>query len=143
MYRATRDGFIAENFHQKCDNFEKILVVIKSTSGNNFGGFTSKPRNSISDFPNSDLANYGYVSVASGFIFSFVNKNSKLFKTVNSCNKGIFCDKDNGPSFGYGKLEEIRNITYMNPFYDLKICSDSNMNQNHIFGYNTSVMICY
>ena len=125
------------NFHQKCDHFEKTLVVIKSTSGNIFGGFTSKPWNSISDFANSDLANYGYVSDASAFIFSLVNKNNKPFKTVNSCNKGIFCDKDNGPSFGYGNLEGIRNITYMNPFYDLKICSDSNMNQtsNSNFGY--------
>ena len=38
LYRATRDGFGAKDFHQKCDHFENTL---KSTSGNVFGGFTS------------------------------------------------------------------------------------------------------
>jgi len=42
-YRATRDGFGAKKFHEKCDNLNApSLVLIKSTNGSIFGGFTTK-----------------------------------------------------------------------------------------------------
>ena len=41
IYRATQDGFGASQFHEKCDNKPKTLVIIKSTKGYVFGGYTS------------------------------------------------------------------------------------------------------
>lgn len=33
LYRASRDGFLARNFHDKCDGFKNTLTIIKSTEG--------------------------------------------------------------------------------------------------------------
>ena len=43
LYRGTRDGFDASDFHWKCDSQGKTLVLIKNTSGHVFGGFASVP----------------------------------------------------------------------------------------------------
>ena len=41
-YRASRDGFKANDFHRKCDDIANSITVIKVTSGNVFGGFTEQ-----------------------------------------------------------------------------------------------------
>jgi hypothetical protein len=157
LYRATRDGFGAKDFHRKCDHFENTLVVIKSTAGNVFGGFTSKPWNSsatrdkchyiqikdsLTKLRNSCLiATYGYVQDESAFIFSLVNKFSEPLKTVYSSDQGIgiFCDIDAGPSFGYCEpiLSLSLNINYYTIHYDLRVSTDSNVDQSSCsnFGY--------
>lgn len=47
LYRATRDGDEAKQFHSKCDNFKNTLVIVKSKKGLRFGGFTSETCNGI------------------------------------------------------------------------------------------------
>ena len=42
LYKATRDGWNPENFHEKCDGKCPTLVVIKSDD-NVFGGYAEKP----------------------------------------------------------------------------------------------------
>ena len=117
LYRATRDGFGAKDFHQKCDNFKNTLVVIKSTSGNIFGGFTSKPWNSISTVDSQN----NHVSDPSSYIFSLVNQNEKPFKALaQSFYSGIFCDTSKGPEFGEMTSNGIQQ-------FDLSILSDSNI----------------
>ena len=39
LFRASRDGFAAKNFHSKCDNKGPTLTIVKSGSSI-FGGFT-------------------------------------------------------------------------------------------------------
>ena len=39
VYRATRDGFAAADFHAHCDHRTNTLLVVKSTAGCVFGGF--------------------------------------------------------------------------------------------------------
>jgi len=41
IYKATRDGFGAKNFHSKCD-IRGTLVVVQSVEGYLFGGYTSQ-----------------------------------------------------------------------------------------------------
>ncbi|CDW86746.1 tldc domain-containing protein [Stylonychia lemnae] len=41
LYKATRDGFKAANFHSLCDNQGPTITFILSKSGNVFGGYTS------------------------------------------------------------------------------------------------------
>eukprot|EP01011_Urceolus_sp_BLP5_P005672 TRINITY_DN5602_c0_g1_i1.p1 TRINITY_DN5602_c0_g1~~TRINITY_DN5602_c0_g1_i1.p1 ORF type:complete len:169 (+),score=20.09 TRINITY_DN5602_c0_g1_i1:191-697(+) len=41
MYQASRDGFRSETFHRICDGRIHALVVVRSTTGWVFGGYTS------------------------------------------------------------------------------------------------------
>jgi hypothetical protein len=40
LWRGSRDGFRARNFHRRCDGHPNTLTVILDTDGNIFGGFT-------------------------------------------------------------------------------------------------------
>jgi len=40
IYKATRDGLNATNFHQKCNNQGETLTVFQSSDGYLFGGYT-------------------------------------------------------------------------------------------------------
>jgi hypothetical protein len=40
LWRGSRDGFTAEEFHRRCDGHENTLTLILDTDGNVFGGFT-------------------------------------------------------------------------------------------------------
>ena len=41
LYKATIDSDRAEAFHEKCDNEKSSLILIKTTDGKRFGGYTS------------------------------------------------------------------------------------------------------
>ena len=107
QYRATRDGFSAQDFHNKCDGIENTFTVVKSEYGNIFGGFTEKAWDS------SDK----YYADPKAFIFSLVNKENKPFKV--NCTNGadaIGCLPKFGPIFGNIQGD------------DISIDSDSNTN---------------
>jgi hypothetical protein len=40
LWRGSRDGFKAQEFHDRCDGYANTLTVILDTNGNIFGGFT-------------------------------------------------------------------------------------------------------
>jgi hypothetical protein len=40
LWRGSRDGFFATDFHDRCDGHANTLTVIEDTDGNIFGGFT-------------------------------------------------------------------------------------------------------
>jgi len=42
IYKASQDGFEAAKFHAKCDNKPNTLILINSTNGNIFGGYTEQ-----------------------------------------------------------------------------------------------------
>jgi BTB/POZ domain-containing protein KCTD9 len=46
IYKASRDGFKAIDFHSRCDNKGATISVIKSEHGKTFGGFTNLDWNS-------------------------------------------------------------------------------------------------
>ena len=95
LYRATRDGFSAANFHKRCDNKSKTLTIIKSTNGNIFGGYTDKAWTSGNQF----------YSDPNAFLFSLVNKDDKPFKVKLTSNghTAIYCNGTCGLIFGYGR----------------------------------------
>ncbi len=90
IYRASQDGFEAVNFHKKCDNKPNTLIIIKSTNGNVFGGYTEQTWNH----------NGGYKADPNSFIFSLINKPNKPIKMKWSRNYGIGCSNRSGPIFG-------------------------------------------
>ena len=118
IYRASQDGFEAISFHTKCDRKPNTLIIIKSTNGNVFGGYTEETWNHSNKYkadPNS-------------FIFSLINKTNKPIK-MKSAENVIDCDQRYGPVFGFNdfriadksnsNLESFSNLgsSYIHPDY--------------------------
>jgi hypothetical protein len=119
QYRATRDGFSAQNFHSQCDGIPNTLTIIKSTNGNIFGGFTEKKWQST--------INGQYVADPNAFVFSLVNKENKPFKGIcTDSGKAIVCNSSYGPVFGAS--------------HEICITSDSNSNQNSLSNFGLAYM---
>ena len=97
LYRGTRDGDNARNFHEKCDNKGPTLTLCKGKDGNIFGGYTEAEWDSKGRHPKYDK---------NAFIFS-VTKNKK-FNSKNYENS-IECNPNFGPVFGFGGDLTIRN----------------------------------
>ena len=91
IYRASRDGFEAAKFHSKCDNKPNTLIVIKSTNGNIFGGYTEQ-----------SWSGSGFKTDSNAFIFSLINLDNKPKKIKWSRNQAIGCSTSHGPIFGAG-----------------------------------------
>lgn len=94
LYRASRDGFTAADFHAKCDGFPDTMTVVKTTTGRIFGGYIHLPVYSEPQVLKCD---------EKAFIFSLVNDlNQPLkFKTKKSYEYAAFYQKPYfGPNFG-------------------------------------------
>ncbi|RMX48524.1 hypothetical protein pdam_00008499 [Pocillopora damicornis] len=107
LYRASRDGWSASNFHSCCDNKGPTVTVIKSRNYT-FGGYTEQPWQS---------SNTGLYKRAPGsFLFSLVNASglppTKLPLIDGMEGNAIYCYSSNGPVFGGG--------------HDLNICNSPN-----------------
>ena len=94
LYRASRDGFEATNFHAKCDNQPRTLTIIKTTEGYIFGGYTAVAWDCSSTYKTDPNA----------FIFSLVNVRSTPLLIPVKVNSiySIICNATYGPTFGVG-----------------------------------------
>ena len=112
LYRATRDGFEAADFHAKCDGKSKTLVIVKAESGNVFGGYTD------CTWDRSEKSKKGYRD----YIFSYRNKfnNQLKIKKFHGLYDSIVCSAKYGPVFG--------NLLDDNSF-DFAIADCSNTNE--------------
>jgi hypothetical protein len=94
IYKATEDGFELSNFHLKCDNKPNTFIIIKSTNGNVFGGYTEQ---------NWSGTVSGYKPDSQAFIFSFINMEKRPLKMkCNQPSHAMFTDDTYGPTFGRG-----------------------------------------
>ena len=114
LYRGTRDGFGAHNFHSKCDYQSPTLTIIKAKeSGFIFGGYTEAAWKSF----------YGYQFDPNAFLFSLTNKEDKpCIMNVIHPTRAIYCSPNSGPIFGDG--------TYYFTSDDLHIADNANTNEN-------------
>ena len=96
LYCGTKDGDESKIFHQKCDNIQNQLVLVKTKEGLKFGGYTRLGFNS---------SNSGIIDKDS-FLFSF-----DLMKTYDAIEgkETIYCYPDYGPTFGYNSDIGIKN----------------------------------
>ena len=117
IYRASKDGFEAINFHSKCDDKLNTLIIIKSTNDNVFGGYTEQTWYQIGNYGN-------YKADPNSFLFSLINKLNKPIKMKWSRNNGIFCISNYGPIFGGG--------------HDLLIADKSNINSESYTDFGNS-----
>jgi len=93
-YCGSRDGFTAAAFHRLCDNRGPSVVVIQSTNGNIFGGYTPLPWK-------SDEKAYNDASNSS---FIFILRNHTNIKPCKmrqrQGNYAIYCNSTYGPTLG-------------------------------------------
>jgi len=93
LYRGSRDGFGAADFHSKCDGHKNTLTILKASGTSYiFGGFTPVHWDSTS----------GYKSVPNAFLFSLTNRDNRPCKMRQdyTCSNSIFCYSEYGPIFG-------------------------------------------
>ena len=98
LWKGTRDGFKAKDFHTRCDKKGPTVTVIKSEHDKIFGGFTSE---SWGFAGSGGLQNK---HDATAFIYSLTRK-EKYAQQLNSDSIGDigYC----GPTFGYAYLSDI------------------------------------
>lgn len=108
IYRATEHGENAEDFHERCDDFEGSLTIIKTKEGNIFGGYTSLSWDPEDEHEKKDDG---------AFVFSL--NLEKLYFESGKKDYSIFCDKNKGPCFvGMFAISEniLKNKSYINPW---------------------------
>jgi hypothetical protein len=94
LYRGSRDGFSAANFHTKCDGHSNTLTIVKAHGTSYiFGGFASINWDSSGQ----------YKSDPNAFLFSLTNKDnqSSKIKPIDTMHS-IYCGSEYGPTFGGG-----------------------------------------
>lgn len=93
LYRGTKDGFDARNFHRCCDLKGPTLTLIKTTAGRIFGGFANESWEST--------INETYVADPHAFIFSWNFK--EVYRQVEKFHKySLRFHRDYGVAFGHG-----------------------------------------
>ena len=89
LFRASNEGFLANNFHSKCDGKKNTVTLVETLNGKRFGGFTDIAWDQSSSYKNC----------SNGFIFSFDDK-SIYYNKNNSYE--IYYQSGYGPTFGGG-----------------------------------------
>jgi len=120
LYRGTKDGFNARDFHKKCDGKYSTLTIIKAKSSSYiFGGYSEAEWQSFG----------GDKYDPNAFIFSLTNKDNKPCKiNVSDPNKAIYCSSSYGPIFGGSYLEkEIKWISG-----DIRVTDNGNLNTDNV-----------
>jgi hypothetical protein len=111
LYRGSRDGFGARNFHSKCDGHSRTLTIIRSLGTKNiFGGYTE----ACWDVKGGNCFD------EKAFIFSLINNESKPCKIkISKPSNAIHCRPHFGPVFGGSHFNEKGEETLRG---DLRIC---------------------
>jgi hypothetical protein len=112
LYRASRDGDSSQTFHNKCDGIPNTVIIIETTKGKKFGGFTSQIWDKKGDFKRDENC----------FLF---NLNKKEIYYIKNSDIAILCSKNKGPNFGSGSdicIEDNcrrnnNNFTFQSSFY--------------------------
>jgi hypothetical protein len=107
LWRGTRDGFQAKEFHHRCDGHPNTLTVILDTDGNIFGGFTpvewessrkgKRKKDPEEPFDKADRS-------LESFILTLKNPHNfpprRFTLKEEKKEEAIHCDSNCGPHFG-------------------------------------------
>lgn len=108
LYRSSRDGFGSFNFHSRCDDHPNTIMLVETTKGYIFGGFTHARW----------FSNSRYRSDPYAFLFSLLNRFGKPF----------WCQV---------KVPSHAINSYMSPsFGQSDICVDFHSNDTNASGYS-------
>ena len=125
-YLGTKDGDLAQNFHEKCDYIKNIIILIKTKGNKKFGGFSSESWETNSEIPI-------HKNDKTAFIFSL---NNYRFFNVFKPEKALYCSKKLGPVFGNGEIfipdNFFKNVSHCNEMeiYKSRIGNENAENLN-------------
>ena len=98
IYRASKHGDTAKDFHQKCDYIGPNLILVKTTKNFIFGGVTSKSwKHLLKDIIKDDPENGTEIKDEKAFGFSINLK--KIYLNGKPNEVAIFCNNNYGPVF--------------------------------------------
>jgi hypothetical protein len=137
LWRGSRDGFQASEFHGRCDGHENTLTVILDTNGNIFGGFTPVRWESGDGYKADNNRK--------SFVFTLKNPNNiparKFALMPNNWDKAIDCEQRWASCFGYSDIAVSDKCNLNNESYsrlgDLRIggsySNDTGLNGERVF----------
>jgi hypothetical protein len=96
LYRGSRDGFAAADFHRLCDGKGRTLTVVQTPQGCVFGGYASVSWNSTAN---------DWVFAPCSFLFTLRNSCNLPPQTfaLTEPQHAMFCRANLGPTFGGGQ----------------------------------------
>lgn len=95
LYRASRDGWAAGDFHRLCDNQGSTVVVLTSDEGCIFGGYAEQPW----------MSRNSYVHDRYAFLFSIKNPTGLppvKIELQRGAESALYDSTNHGPIFGGG-----------------------------------------
>jgi hypothetical protein len=98
VYRASKDGDRAADFHSKCDKIGPNITIIKTRKGFVFGGFTFKNWEHMPRDIDPNKPNLGSASRDSR-AFGFSVNNQKVYNNEKPHEFAIWCNRNFGPTF--------------------------------------------
>eukprot|EP00802_Teleaulax_amphioxeia_P018270 Tamp_18461.p1 GENE.Tamp_18461~~Tamp_18461.p1 ORF type:complete len:223 (+),score=27.34 Tamp_18461:3-671(+) len=106
LYRASRDGWAARDFHSRCDGKGATITVIKCSGGFVFGGYADVPWS-------SHRGSYaGYTHSSKAFLFSLHGPSGLCpvkLPLVQDPGHAMLCNESVGPTFGGGNDLRVGN----------------------------------
>jgi hypothetical protein len=113
LWRGSRDGFKAKQFHRHCDGHPNTLTVILDTNGNIFGAFTPIA------WESSTFGKYKTDPSLTSFLFTLKNPHNvaarRFALKAEKKESAIYCDECWGPCFcdiGVADLCHTNNKSY-------------------------------
>ncbi|KAL3808739.1 hypothetical protein ACHAXA_010905 [Cyclostephanos tholiformis] len=100
VYKATKDGWSAINFHEKVDGKGSAIVIAKSTTGKVFGGYNPLGWMSTDDYGNSNSAFLWFRTSSSSSSSSGGGGGIGKCPILTGGNAAIFDYATGGPNFG-------------------------------------------
>jgi hypothetical protein len=105
LWRGSRDGFCARDFHNRCDRHPNTLTVILEVNGNIFGGFTPVGWESSGKLKADPSLK--------SFLFTLNNPHNvparRFALKAERKDWAILCSSDWGPNFGEIRVSDICN----------------------------------
>ena len=98
LYRATKDGDSAKDFHKICDLIGPNITLVKTKKGYIFGGFTIKNWKHYFKDIKKDDPDYG-TEIKDEKAFGFSINKKKIYENGKPSENIIFCNKNFGPCF--------------------------------------------
>ena len=119
IYRASKDGWLAKDFHNKCDNKDKTLSIIHTKTNNIFGGYTK--------IPWKTLISSRYIKDDTAFLY--------LLRSSKSYSPQIFLIKDDPLDQDTAVYHSKDYMCTYGAGHDIKISSECNENAtSYVYG---------
>ena len=131
LYRVSENGNDIQSFHSKCDNIKGTLIIIKTTKGMKFGGYTEQIWNSNKNDSTSRKD-------GKGICFCFSLDLFKIYNFNDDYKHSICCCDDCGPCFSgdVAAFFEIKNnngLLFGNTNYTIKSNSFGKVDNDYEF----------